>query len=171
MMNEQFSALVDGELDDQHADTLLTRMKTDPDLQHNWNHYHLIGDALRQSQHLTMRVDQAVHDRLVDEPTVLAPRAQPAPVSRPGKVLRWAGYAMAASAALVAVMVGGQWDGIEPDALLPTAVLERAEPVQTLAMAPTPSEAPANNPYLLAHQESVSPYLMAVSTSTVEGRR
>lgn len=168
MMNEQFSALVDGELDDQQADALLARMKTDPEMQHNWNHYHLIGDALRQSQHLTVRVDQAVHDRLVDEPTVLAPRAQPA---RPGKVLRWTGYAMAASAALVAVMVGGQWDGIEPDALLPTAVLERAEPVQTLAMAPTPSEAPANNPYLLAHQESVSPYLMAVSTSTAEGRR
>lgn len=168
MMNEQFSALVDGELDDQQADALLARMKTDPEMQHNWNHYHLIGDALRQSQHLAVRVDQAVHDHLVDEPTVLAPRAQPA---RPGKVLRWTGYAMAASAALVAVMVGGQWDGIEPDALLPTAVLERAEPVQTLAMAPTPSEAPANNPYLLAHQESVSPYLMAVSTSTAEGRR
>ena len=168
MRNEQFSALVDGELDDQQADALLARMKTDPEMQHNWNHYHLIGDALRQSQHLAVRVDQAVHDRLVDEPTVLAPRAQPA---RPGKVLRWTGYAMAASAALVAVMVGGQWDGIEPDALLPTAVLERAEPVQTLAMAPTPSEAPANNPYLLAHQESVSPYLMAMSTSTAEGRR
>ena len=76
MMNEQFSALVDGELDDQQADALLARMKTDPEMQHNWNHYHLIGDALRQSQHLAVRVDQAVHDRLVDEPTVLAPRAR-----------------------------------------------------------------------------------------------
>ena len=78
--NERISVLMDGETTEA---SWLKSVLQDSQQQETWGRYHLIGDALRQSQHLAVRVDQAVHDRLVDEPTVLAPRAQPAPVSRP----------------------------------------------------------------------------------------
>lgn len=83
------------------------------------------------------------------------------------------GWPVAASAALVAVIVGVQSDNLSEDAQLASAVLSTPAPeaVQTLAMAPAAPEAPANNPYMQAHQESVSnPYLMTASYSS-EGRR
>lgn len=172
-MNEQFSALVDGELDGEEGDALWAQLKTDADLQDGWDHYHLIGDALRQNRQLDIDITAAVRARLADEPTVLAPAALPRPASRARRASRWVGYAMAASAALAAVIVGVQSDNLSEDAQLASVVLSTPAPeaVQTLAMAPTAPEAPANNPYMLAHQESVSnPYLMTASYSS-EGRR
>lgn len=172
-MNEQFSALVDGELDGKEGDALLARLKADTELQDGWDHYHLIGDAMRQNRQLDIDITAAVRARLADEPTVLAPAALPRPASRARRASRWVGYAMAASAALVAVIVGVQSDNLSEDAQLASVVLSTPAPeaVQTLAMAPTAPEAPANNPYMLAHQESVSnPHLMTASYSS-EGRR
>ena len=78
-MNEQFSALVDGELDGKEGDALLARLKADTELQDGWDHYHLIGDAMRQNRQLDINITAAVHARLADEPTVLAPAALPQP--------------------------------------------------------------------------------------------
>lgn len=59
-MNEQFSALVDGELDGKEGDALLARLKADTELQDGWDHYHLIGDALRQNRQLDIDITAAV---------------------------------------------------------------------------------------------------------------
>lgn len=171
-MNEQFSALVDGELDGKEGDALLTQLQTDARLQDGWDRYHLIGDAMRQTRQLDINVTAAVRNRLADEPTVRSPAAQPRAPSRARRASRWVGYAMAASTALAVVVVGVQSDNLREDAQLASVVLSAPaqEPTQAVALTPAP-EAPANNPYMLAHQDSMAnPYLMAASFSS-EGRR
>ena len=127
-MNEQFSALVDGELDGKEGDALLARLKADTELQDGWDHYHLIGDAMRQNRQLDINITAAVHARLADEPTVLAPAALPQPASRTRRASRWVSLALAASAALVAVIVGVQSENLSEDAQLASAVLSTPAP-------------------------------------------
>ena len=51
-MKQNISALMDGELFDDEADALLDKIKRNPDVQTEWDLYHLVGDALRQPDHL-----------------------------------------------------------------------------------------------------------------------
>jgi sigma-E factor negative regulatory protein RseA len=46
-MQENLSALVDGELDDVETAKLLAALKQSEALQQEWHTYHLIGDVLR----------------------------------------------------------------------------------------------------------------------------
>ncbi|MGH8533332.1 MAG: sigma-E factor negative regulatory protein [Gammaproteobacteria bacterium] len=45
---EQISALLDGELPEREAGSLLVEMRTDPELRSAWSRYHLMSDALCQ---------------------------------------------------------------------------------------------------------------------------
>lgn len=54
-VNEQISALVDGELDSEEQEFLLRRLAQDQDLQSKWDRYHLISDALQN--HLPSKMD------------------------------------------------------------------------------------------------------------------
>ena len=76
-MKEQVSALMDGQLGDAECDGCLRRLKDDDELRDDWAVYHLIGDALRGTSARGMPA--AFAERLSAEPTVLAPRAAPAP--------------------------------------------------------------------------------------------
>ena len=78
-MKEQLSALIDGEFDVENAEHLIRSVKSGGELQECWQHYHLIGDAMRNEMVLSHDFSARVLSALGDEPTVLAPQ----PVVKP----------------------------------------------------------------------------------------
>jgi len=74
MMESRISALTDGELDHDEAKEVLISAREQPELQHKWNMYHLIGDSLRQTSPLSPDFSARIASQLANEPTVLAPR-------------------------------------------------------------------------------------------------
>lgn len=95
MKKERISELMDGELDPLQADLLLRRFEN-AESRATWSTYHLIGDTLRGD--IGCDVARRVAARLVDEPTVLAPR----PLM--GIEVRSLGMSIAASVAAVTVV-------------------------------------------------------------------
>lgn len=153
-MNEEISQLMDGELDDDQAQRLFSAMQGSK-MQHEWQVYHLMGDALRDTPSVSSDFMQRFNARLAEEPTVLAPH----------RVFRHKPRMIALSAAASVTAVG----------LVVWAVLQTgavSTPASTMAMAPqailTSSDV---NPYLLAHQEyspsvamqGMAPYIRTVS--------
>ncbi|MES2501240.1 MAG: sigma-E factor negative regulatory protein [Pseudomonadota bacterium] len=72
-MKDQLSALIDGEFDVENAEHLIRSVKSGGELQECWQHYHLIGDAMRNEMVLSQNFSARVLSALGDEPTVLAP--------------------------------------------------------------------------------------------------
>ncbi|MGH8734135.1 MAG: sigma-E factor negative regulatory protein, partial [Burkholderiales bacterium] len=66
---------MDGELDDKSAAQTIDAVGSDRDALETWRTYHMISDAMRQSQVLPDGFTARVTQRLAAEPTVLAPRA------------------------------------------------------------------------------------------------
>ena len=102
-LNEQLSALVDDELGTGEAALLLRQMGKDETLRNRFARYQLASDALKNN--LPAQVDPGFHLRvqaaLQDE---AAPQAMPASMQF-GRLLRpFAGFAVAASVAVVAVL-------------------------------------------------------------------
>lgn len=108
---EQVSGLVDGELDERTTSKLVEQMHSDEQARTRWAGYHLISDALRGN--LPEQIDTGfaarVSKALEDEPVVLAPRRRHAPAF----VRQVAGFAVAATVAIVAVLVVQQQGGID----------------------------------------------------------
>lgn len=102
-MKEKLSALMDGELDGQHADRAIKAITEEEELKQVWDAYHLIGDAMRANSHVAVNVRQQVAERLAAEPTVLAPRRWFAPVRK-----RRAGAVALAASVSFAAVVGWQ---------------------------------------------------------------
>lgn len=74
-MKDQLSALIDGEFDVENAEHLIRSVKSGGEMQACWQHYHLIGDAMRNELVLSQDFSARVLSALGDEPTVLAPAA------------------------------------------------------------------------------------------------
>jgi len=74
-MKDQLSALIDGEFDVASAEHLITSVQSGGELEGCWQHYHLIGDAMRGDRYLSADFSARVMSALEDEPTVLAPKA------------------------------------------------------------------------------------------------
>lgn len=72
-MKNKVSELMDGELDTQEAAALISGLKRWNDLHDDWEAYHLIGDALRDSSKLSINLSQRVSKQLETEPVILAP--------------------------------------------------------------------------------------------------
>lgn len=72
-MKNKVSELMDGELDSQEAAALITGLKGGNNLREDWEAYHLIGDALRDSSKLSVNLSQRVSKQLETEPVILAP--------------------------------------------------------------------------------------------------
>lgn len=112
---EQVSALVDGELQGDELQALLDRAGADEELGLRMERYALIRDALHRNLPDRVRADgglaRQVSLALESEP---AHRCAPRPTAPAPRARRWvapfAGMAMAASVAVVAVMV---WPGSE----------------------------------------------------------
>ncbi len=99
-INEQLSALMDGELERDQTRFLLKRVLTDADLPQRWSRYHVARQTLRRQEVFVLPADFAdrVMGRIEVEPAAQA-RSQPV-------WLRWgAGGAIAASVAVAALMV------------------------------------------------------------------
>jgi sigma-E factor negative regulatory protein RseA len=72
-MKQNISALMDGEIFEDQADAFLDKLKRHPEVRQDWEDYHLIGDVLRQPDHICKGFAQSFHERLQSEPTVFAP--------------------------------------------------------------------------------------------------
>lgn len=94
-MKQEISVLMDGEMFEDEADALLDKLKRHPEADKDWAAYHLIGDALRQPDHVTRDFMAAFHERLQAEPTILAPRRR--------QQQRIKQYALSAAASVMAL--------------------------------------------------------------------
>ena len=142
-MKQEISALMDGELFDDEAEALLDNVRRNPGTRTEWQVYHLIGDALRQPDHIHADIGAALRERLQAEPTVLAPR------SRARQNAKW--FALSAAASVMGVALVA-WMSLQ--------VGQESSPqmaMQQQAQAVRPASFSANNrglnDYLMAHQE------------------
>ncbi len=100
-IRERLSALVDGEMKEQEAVSLLDRLNRDPGLKQTWERYHLVSDVMRNNLPPVPSVDlvDRVRRSLHDEPVVLRPAHRDVASLKPV-----ASLALAASIAVVAVL-------------------------------------------------------------------
>jgi len=123
-MKEKISALMDGEMGVQDMQASFREMRASDEHQVCWDHYHLIGDALRNGlpRHIDTSFASRVSQAIAEENTPVSPpqsvkpaksvnkrRAVPRPV---------VGFAMAASVAAVAYLGVGMI-AVEEQAMMP----------------------------------------------------
>lgn len=159
-MDERISQLMDGELDDEESRRLLASLRQ-PETQHEWHAYHLIGDVMRDTSPVSGGFMERFNARLAEEPTVLAPQRLPRRHPRT--------IALSAAASFAAV-------GLVVWAVMQTGAGGVNSPVELIvAKSPSPGLVSASvNPYLLAHQEhspSVAMQGMATYIRTVSESR
>jgi len=140
-MKKEISALMDGEIFEDEAESLLDHIGRGTDAHKDWEIYHLIGDVLRQPDHIHCDLSAKVRERMRDEPTVLAPRSHTA-----RRNVRTVALSAAASLAAVGVVAWmSQQIGSET---LPQMAM------QNNALRPVSMQIqPKSNDYLMAHQE------------------
>jgi sigma-E factor negative regulatory protein RseA len=138
---EHLSSLMDGEVERDSGMFLTRRLSTDDQLCDTWERYHLIRDCIRQpgSKQLVTGLSQKLNAKLEaeDAPSISVWRSKPwlKPVS---------GLAIAASVALMAVVVATPQNGLPPVGGADTAL---AQPVNAPFVSPnsalisTPSQA------------------------------
>ncbi len=177
---ERISALMDGELGGQEAQTTLARLLKEPEVRSEWLNYHLIGDALRDQYLLSIDVTERVSVRLAAEPTVLAPR----PRSGLSQQIRRHVLSMAASVAAIAVVGWLAWSSgpLSPVNLASNASTSGSQPGSTVSPSSGIQLASMDKnvrSYLLAHQEyspttqiqGVAPYVRTVADAPADGAR
>ncbi|MDO8465926.1 MAG: sigma-E factor negative regulatory protein [Gallionella sp.] len=140
-MKQEISALMDGELFEDEAENLLDRVKRDSDAPRDWEVYHLIGDVLRQPEHIHCGLSAKVRKRMQDEPIVLAPRRKTVK-----QKIRTVALSAAASLAAVGVVA---WMSLQ--------IGHETAPqmaMQQPALRPVSAQIrPKSNDYLMAHHE------------------
>src|SRR5687768_13985555 len=105
-MNENISALMDGELNAHDASILINQLSNTDGLREHWAAYHLIGDAMKQAELAPFDVTRRVSARLAMEPPL---QAMPSPVfaQQGARKQRHRPVAFAAAASIAAMVVGG----------------------------------------------------------------
>src|SRR5450759_4659832 len=140
-MKQEISVMMDGELFEDEAESLLDHIKQGSEVHQDWEVYHLIGDVLRQPEHIHCGLSAKVRERLQDEPTVLAPRGRAVK-----QKMRTIALSAAASLSAVGVVV---WMSLQ---ISPEVAPKMA--MQQTALRPVSMQTLANsNDYLIAHQE------------------
>jgi sigma-E factor negative regulatory protein RseA len=172
-MQEKISALMDGELSEEDAASVIRKLEATDDLREQWIAFHLISDVLAHPEARPIDVSRRVSARLAAEPpargvTVLRPKAKRKPV------------AYAAAASIAAVFAAG-WMSLQtthgPNQQQNLADAGSA-PVNAIPVIPVAGPVSASAPvqindYLLAHREfspstamhGVAPYTRTVSES------
>lgn len=140
-MKQEISALMDGELFEDNVGKVLDQLKRDSTTRKNWAAYHLIGDVLRQPDHIHSDLSAKVRERMRDEPALLVSRG-----SMANQKMRM--FALSAVASLSAVgVVAWMSLQISPE-LAPQVAMQQA------AMHPANTQIqPGSENYLIAHQE------------------
>jgi len=132
---------MDGEIFEDEAESLLDHIGRGTDAHKDWEIYHLIGDVLRQPDHIHCDLSAKVRERMRDEPTVLAPRSHA--VKRKVRTV-----ALSAAASLAAVGVVAWMSQQIGSETLPQMAM------QNNALRPVSMQIqPKSNDYLMAHQE------------------
>ena len=161
---EEVSLLMDGELETERVEHACRGLRETAAME-TWVCYHVIGDTLRGCTLLAPGFSRRFASQLSAEPTVLAPSqraATPAAVA----------WAIAASVAAVGVV---SWVALTTMPAPPAAV---ATVQQATAVRAADVRRPADNEYLLAHQEyspttplqGVRPYLRAAVADAPDAR-
>jgi negative regulator of sigma E activity len=140
-INEQVSALVDGELPPEETALLMRRLAREPELSARLGRYRLIGGVLRgeravAAEDFAARVSAAI--ALEPEPTlpVLEPRPAVRRASPFGRFVRpLVGLSVAASVGVLAVMVLGRTEAPVEVARVAAVVPAPAAPREALAAA------------------------------------
>lgn len=140
-MKQEISALMDGELFEDAAESLLNRMERGSDARRDWETYHLIGDVLRQPDHIHNDLSARVRERLQDEATVLAPRGRAVK-----EKIRTFVVSVAASLSAVGVVA---WMSLQ---IGPEAAPKMVAQKDSVRPVSAQIHAKAND-YLMAHQE------------------
>ena len=139
-MKQEISALMDGEMFEDQADVFFDKLKRQPEAQQDWESYHLIGDALRQPDHICKSFGKSFHERLQAEPTVIAPYSRTSQRAR-----NFALSAVASVMALALVAWLSLQVGSEPAPQVATVKQDSISAIR-------PASAQADD-YLMAHQE------------------
>lgn len=140
-MKQEISALMDGELFEDEAESLLNRIEHGSEVHRDWEIYHLIGDVLRQPDHIHSDLSVKVRERMRDEPVVLAPRGH-------AVKQKMRTFALSAVASLSAVgVVAWMSMQISPEAAPKMAMQQNAIRPASVQIQPKA------NDYLMAHQE------------------
>lgn len=139
-MKQEISALMDGEMFEDQADACLDKLKRHPEAQQDWDRYHLIGDALRQPDHICRSFEKSFHERLQAEPTVIAPYSRTSQ-----RVRNFALSAVASIMALALVVWLSLQVGTEPAPQVASVQQENISSVRPVSA--------QSDDYLRAHQE------------------
>lgn len=137
-MKQEISVLMDGEMFEDDAEMFFDKVKRHPQAAHDWAVYHLIGDALRQPDHIHRDISPSFRERLHAEPTILAPQSR-----SPRRIKHYALSAAASVMALALVAWLSMQVSNEPAPQLATVQ-------QNNAVRPASLQ---TNDYLMAHQE------------------
>jgi sigma-E factor negative regulatory protein RseA len=138
-MRQEISALMDGEMYEDQADVFFDRLKRHPEARQDWESYHLIGDALRQPDHICKGFGKSFHEKLQAEPTVFAPHNRTSQRIRNFALSAVASVMALALVAWLSVQVGSE----------PAPQVATVQPDNAGAVRP----ASAQDDYLMAHQE------------------
>lgn len=139
-MKQEISALMDGEMFEDQADACLDKLKRHPEAQQDWESYHLIGDVLRQPDHICRSFEKSFHERLQAEPTVIAPYSRTSQ-----RVRNFALSAVASIMALALVAWLSLQVGTEPAPQVASVQQENISSVRPVSA--------QSDDYLRAHQE------------------
>lgn len=139
-MKQEISALMDGEMFEDQADVFFDRLKRHPEARQDWDSYHLIGDALRQPDHICKGFGKSFHERLQAEPTVFAPQNHTSQRVRNFALSAVASVMALALVAWLSLQVGSE----------PAPQVAAAQPESSIAVRPASAQ---TDDYLMAHQE------------------
>jgi sigma-E factor negative regulatory protein RseA len=157
-MKQDISSLMDGELAAHEAERAIRSCCTSGEAAEAWQHYHLIGEVMREGKAHPTDTAERVRRALADEPAIVA---------RPRRVLEttFGRIALAAAASVATIGVVG-WIGTQGGQLpegTPAVAKAGASAIQPVAnttvAAPPAAPAPNVQDYLTAHRQIPSPDL------------
>ena len=169
-MNEKLSALMDGELDQGEARTVIKSLGSDDVSREHWDLYHVIGETLRGDDLGSTKSHKAGTDAifaaLALEPTVLAPAMLKRPVEKRTRIA----LAMAASVVTISaigVVAMRQQGGV----VSPVQLVQEIAPQAVIAskLPPTSAEVRVND-YLVVHRQFSNPGAFQATAMNREGR-
>ena len=168
-MNEKLSALMDGELDQGEARTVIKSLGSDDVSRAHWDLYHVIGETLRGDDPGSTRSHKANTDAifaaLAMEPTVLAPAMIKRPVEKRTRIA----LAMAASVVTISaigVVAMRQQGGV----VSPVQLVQKVAPQPVLAnKLPSTTEVRVND-YLVVHRQFSNPGAFQPAAMIRDGR-
>jgi sigma-E factor negative regulatory protein RseA len=169
-MEENLSALVDGELNADALSGFVVRVGLDQGLARRWADYHLIGDVLRGTVVRPFEIER-FRAALAKEPTVYAPGA--AGRWTPSVPLRRT-LSFAAAAAAIVFVGWMAWPMVQGGPIQHLAAGAKIEQVQPVAQAAAIPSARGVEDYLLAHQrfspsfaiQGAAPYVRLVGDAS-----